>query len=180
MPSLLLENITPPIVVSFSSHGSQFKFREWCETEPTIFRSYPRDKNVRPFITDLNQRQKNSSQLFQDRGGLVPRRVLNPGLPLWWVEVNTSLHVFKQWLSFSIVIKRSFALQISNTVFLVLLVDHPSSPYSSFHGADCCRKLQTTAHNPPHVEIVVSSHPRSSSYQHSWARSPDCWGRGGW
>ena len=82
MPSLLLENITPPIVDSFSSHGSQFKFREWCETEPTIFRSYPRDKNVRPFITDLNQRQKNSSQLFQDRGGLVPRRVLNPGLPL--------------------------------------------------------------------------------------------------
>ena len=138
------------------------------------------DKNVRPFITDLNQRQKNSSQLFQDRGGLVPRRVLNPGLPLWWVEVNISLHVFKQWLSFSIVNKRSFALQISNTIFLVLLDDHPSSPYSSLHGTDCCRKLQTTAHNPPHVEIVVSSHQRSSSYQHSWARSPDCWGRGGW
>ena len=60
MPSPLVENITPPIVDSFSSHGSQFKFREWCETEPTGFRSYPRDKNVRPFITDLNQRQKNS------------------------------------------------------------------------------------------------------------------------
>ena len=41
-PSSLLENITPPIVDSFSSHGSQFKFREWCETEPTVFRSYPR------------------------------------------------------------------------------------------------------------------------------------------
>ena len=79
MPSLLLENITPPIVDSFSSHGSQFKFREWCETEPTIFRSYPRDKNVRPFITDLNQRQKNSSQLFQDRGGAGSKASTEPG-----------------------------------------------------------------------------------------------------
>lgn len=42
MLSSLLENSTPPIVDSFSSHGRQFKFREWCETEPTLFRSYPR------------------------------------------------------------------------------------------------------------------------------------------
>ena len=73
-PRLLIRS--PPTVVSLSSENSVRRSLRF------FVLYYPRDKNVRPFITDLNQRQKNSSQLFQDRGGLVPRRVLNPGLPL--------------------------------------------------------------------------------------------------
>ena len=44
------EYYTPPIVDSFSSHGSQFKFREWCETEPTVFRSLLSERQECPSI----------------------------------------------------------------------------------------------------------------------------------
>lgn len=172
MLSSLLENSTPPIVDSFSSHGRQFKFREWCETEPTLFRSYPRRQECPTIYNRFEPKAEKIFSVISRPWGVGSKASTEPGA--------SPLMGGSEYFTSRFVNKRSFVLQISNTSFLVLLDDHPSSPYSSFHGTDCRRKLQTTAHNPPHVEIVVSSHQRSSSYQHSWARSPDCWGRGGW
>ena len=93
MLSSLLENSTPPIVDSFSSHGRQFKFREWCETEPTLFRSYPRRQECPTIYNRFEPKAEKIFSVISRPWGLVPRQVLNPGLALWWVEVNTSLHV---------------------------------------------------------------------------------------